>query len=300
MNTKPPWPISPPKKTKGGLKTARLFLNSPKFSAGQPAAVHVYDGAVHVIRLLGSEEQDRLRDIFRFAPARFGNAGENGFITFLVFANRTGVFGGDVTRRDGVGVDAFLRQFVGERLGDAGNAAFAGRVTGHNDAALKRKHRSDVHNLEPRIGVRFIATAGEPPFAHGLREEKRRGQVDLDDGVPIGLRMVNNRRAFDDAGAIDEHVHTTSLLHNFGDEVAGALLRELAEVLGVSGAFRTEFFGLGGGFRLVTDVHADDMSAFARERQRDGLADSAAGTGDDGRSEEHTSELQSRQYLVCR
>src|SRR3712207_8367911 len=35
-------------------------------------------------------------------------------------------------------------------------------------------------------------------------------------------------------------------------------------------------------------------------RRGDGAGDRGGGGGDAGRSEEHTSELQSRQYLVCR
>ena len=94
--------------------------------------------------------------------------------------------------------------------------------------------------------------------------------------------MIHNRRAFDDAGAIDEHVHAAAILQDPGDEVGGALLRELAEILGIGIEFRAEHLCLRAGFRLVADVHADDVGAFAREREGDGLADSAAGPGDDG------------------
>jgi hypothetical protein len=52
--------------------------------------------------------------------------------------------------------------------------------------------------------------------------------------------MIHNRRAFDDAGAIDKDVHAPAILHHPGDEVGGALLRELAEVLGVGIELRAE------------------------------------------------------------
>src|SRR3712207_6997817 len=63
---------------------------------------------------------------------------------------------------------------------------------------------------------------------------------------------------------------------------------------------------------LSGNVHAHHLRPVARQHLRDGRADPARGTGDHGhlavevvvpavrRSEEHTSELQSRQYLVCR
>ena len=126
------------------------------------------------------------------------------------------------------------------------------------------------------------ASAGQPPFGHGLRQEKWRGQVDLQHGVPVGLRMIRNRRAFDDAGVVDEDVHAPAILHDLRDDFGGALLGELAEILGVGIELCAERFRFHAGFRLVADVHADDVGAFAREGEGDGLADSAAGPGDDG------------------
>src|ERR1035437_7516907 len=105
-----------------------FFLLHSDFSPRQPAAVHVHDRAVHVIGVLRREKQDWFRDVFRLAPARFGNAGENGLVALLVLADRARVFRGDVAGRNGVEVAAFLGQLVGERLGDAGNAALAGGV----------------------------------------------------------------------------------------------------------------------------------------------------------------------------
>ena len=94
--------------------------------------------------------------------------------------------------------------------------------------------------------------------------------------------MVHRRRAPDDAGVVDEHVEAAGHLHDFGDEFGGALLGELAEIFSQRGAFGAEGSGLGGGFRLVADVHAHGMGAFAREREGDGLSNAASGAGDDG------------------
>ena len=126
------------------------------------------------------------------------------------------------------------------------------------------------------------ASAGQPPFGHGLRQEKWGGQIDLQHGAPVGFRMVRNRRAFDDAGVVDENVRAPAIFHNLRDDFGGALLGELAEILGVGVKLCAERLRLRAGFRLVADVHADDVGAFAREREGDGLADSAAGPGDDG------------------
>ena len=92
--------------------------------------------------------------------------------------------------------------------------------------------------------------------------------------------MIHRRRAADDAGVVDEHVHAAGRLHDFGDKFGGALLGELAEVFRQRGALGAESLGFGGGFRLVADVHAHGMGAFAREREGNGLADTATGPGD--------------------
>src|SRR3712207_7438627 len=62
-----------------------------------------------------------------------------------------------------------------------------------------------------------------------------------------------------------------------------------------------------GGARAVAAPRAADLYRgrdHGRRRDRDrgvgGPPGHGAGAGRDGRSEEHTSELQSRQYLVCR
>src|SRR3712207_7958441 len=62
----------------------------------------------------------------------------------------------------------------------------------------------------------------------------------------------------------------------------------------------------GAGARTTSDVTATSAARVSRYRRRcagagvDMTSSSAAGASKDGRSEEHTSELQSRQYLVCR
>ena len=94
--------------------------------------------------------------------------------------------------------------------------------------------------------------------------------------------MVHNRRAFDDAGVVHEDVHAPAVLDDLRDDFGGALLGELAEILGVGVEFGAQFLRLRAGFRLVADVHADGVRAFAGEGERDGLADAPAGAGDDG------------------
>src|SRR3712207_7659039 len=60
--------------------------------------------------------------------------------------------------------------------------------------------------------------------------------------------------------------------------------------------------GPGRGRRLTTTVHGGDTMTTDRTADRTATAPGTAGHGaaTAHRSEEHTSELQSRQYLVCR
>src|SRR3712207_8462957 len=58
--------------------------------------------------------------------------------------------------------------------------------------------------------------------------------------------------------------------------------------------------GADGRCDAAEDGTTEDVFLVLRQLQRALLRHRALGHDDDGRSEEHTSELQSRQYLVCR
>ena len=79
-----------------------------KTSAPQPAAVNVQHRAVEIIRIAARQKHAAARDVFRRAPAAFGNPVEDGLVPHRVFAQRLGVFRGDVAGRNGIDVDAFL------------------------------------------------------------------------------------------------------------------------------------------------------------------------------------------------
>ena len=94
--------------------------------------------------------------------------------------------------------------------------------------------------------------------------------------------MIHHRRAADDAGVVHENVHAPGFLDDLRDEFGGAFLGELAEILGIGVESGAERFRLGAGFRLVADVHADGVRAFAGKREGNGLADAPARAGDHG------------------
>src|SRR5579884_90658 len=125
------------------------------FSSAQPAAVNVEDGAVQIIGVGRGQKNAAAGDVFRISPAAFRDSFQNRPVTNGILAQRPGVFRGDVTGGEGVDVDAFARPFVRQRLGDAGQAVFAGCVSRHQDAALKGQQRGNVNNFQSRVRRRL-------------------------------------------------------------------------------------------------------------------------------------------------
>src|SRR5690606_41139313 len=87
-------------------------------------------------------------------------------------------------------------------------------------------------------------------------------------------------------------------LPSFPTRRSSDLLRAGAETLGDMGAELDQTFGLRRGERLRVGIgdHEFDAAKPGGDHVVDGVAAAAADT----RSEEHTSELQSRENLVCR
>jgi hypothetical protein len=50
-------------------------------------------------------------------------------------------------------------------------------------------------------------------FDGGLHTQKRPGEVDVDDVLPVGKREILQRVAIDDAGIVDQHVEPAELAH---------------------------------------------------------------------------------------
>ncbi len=128
----------------------------------------------------------------------------------------------------------------------------------------------------------FFAAGGEPPFGGRLREEKRRGEIDLEHGVPIGFGVVHDGGAADDAGVVDEDVEAAAVGDDLRDERGGGFLVEGREIARIGGEPGAERFHFGGDVRGIADAYARDVRAFAGEGQGDGLADATARTRDDG------------------
>ena len=102
-----------------------------------PAAVHGEDGAGDVVRGSRGEEQGCAGEVFGLTPATGRDALEDLAAARLVRLQGLGVAGGKVAGCDGVDLDALGGPFVGERLGELSDAAFAGRVGRDADAALE-------------------------------------------------------------------------------------------------------------------------------------------------------------------
>src|SRR5437867_11675749 len=90
----------------------------PSRSSPHPSTIDDEHVSVHVARGRRGEEYRGAGDVGRRAPASGGNAFENLPAPHRVGAQRGGVVGVHVSRRDRVDVDAAWRPFVRERLGE--------------------------------------------------------------------------------------------------------------------------------------------------------------------------------------
>ena len=100
-------------------------------------------------------------------------------VTGWVILQCFGNVGADIAGRDGVDLDSMRRPFIGQRLGQLADAALAGRIARHGDAALKGEQGSDKDD--------FAAPARQHPLAEFAAKDKLRVEVDGDDFVPIGI-----------------------------------------------------------------------------------------------------------------
>src|SRR3954454_19840807 len=117
-------------------------------STGKPTSIDVKDAAVHVVGVARSEVEARAGDRIGLGPGALRNARQDRRVADRVFAQRSGVLGLDVTRRDGVDVDPLLRPLIRQRLGDARDPVLRRRVRGDEDPALEAEQRRDVDDAE--------------------------------------------------------------------------------------------------------------------------------------------------------
>ena len=84
-------------------------------------------------------------------------------IALGIGAERGGVVGFDITRRDGIHIDAPCCPFIRQKLGDPRKAALRRRVGWNPDAALEGKHGGDVDDLRGPFR-RKLTWENRPPW----------------------------------------------------------------------------------------------------------------------------------------
>jgi hypothetical protein len=178
-------------------------------------------------------------------------------------------------------VDAAWCPLVGERLGELGDAAFAGCVGGDADAALEAEEAGDVDDLSCRLARDDVA-------GYELGELEDAGEVDLQDLLPAFERGVDGGVAVDGSGVVDEDVDAAEA---GVDGVEEGLCAVGCGEIGLEGGG----FGADGGCGLVggatVAVHGDLCSGLG-EGGSDGCAEAAGGAGDEGYFAVETKEIE--------
>ena len=243
-------------------------------SAAAPAAVDGHDVAGEVVARVGGEEDDGAFEVGGFAPAVGGDALEDFEGALGVGLEGGGVVGAHVAGGDGVDLDAVGGPFVGEGFGELADGALAGGVSGNRDAAEKREQGGDVDD--------FAGAAGDHVLAGGAAGDEDAVEVDVEDGVPVGVGVVDGGGAFDDAGVVDENVEVALPGDGLVDEAldGGAVGEVGGDGVGVEAVFR-EAVDDGGEFAGIAAVD-DDVGAGLAEGAGHGEAESLGGTGDEG------------------
>ena len=184
----------------------------PALGHRQHAAGHVEHPAGHAGRQRAGQPAHDRRDVLgrhllldlvgQLAHAQvLGHAGEGG--------------GGD-----GVDGDAVAGQLLGGDDREAGDAGLGGAVVGLADVAVdaRRRRRVDDAGVDLVAGLRPLA----PVVGGEVRGAERALEVDLDDGVPLGLGHVDEHAVAQDAGVVDEHVEPAEGLDGGADQLLGA------------------------------------------------------------------------------
>src|ERR1035437_2240310 len=248
------------------------FLNSSSLPP-HPPAIHRQYRAAHVVRRRRCQEHHRARQILRFAPASRRNPRQNRRIPHRVGAQRRRVVGRDIPRRDRVHLYVAPRPLVGQRLGQLRHPALRRCVSRHRNAALKAQQRCREYDL-PRPALQHAA-------AEFARQHELRAQIDLDDLVPILIRMLGRRLAQNRAAVVDQDIHRRAFRLHLGDKrVHRRAIRQIARVGPAPAAARRHLPLYRAAFRFHAGTGGHDVRARFRQGHRHRLADAAPGAGD--------------------
>ena len=191
-----------------------------------------------------------------------------------VGAQRLGVVGLDVARRDGVDVDALRRPFVGEELRQAGDAAAWRRCR----TATRMPPWKD--SSEAMLTILPAARAAKAPPGEGLASRKNSVfRLTSITSSQSALGEVDRVGAADDAGIVDEDVDRTvrvpCRVEHRGDGCGSS--RSSRDRVDRAAGLRDQRVGLV--HRRAADARAPRAPAAASD-ERDALADAGVGAGD--------------------
>ena len=159
------------------------------------------------------------------------------------------------------------RPLVGERLGDLRHATLRGGVAGHRNAALKRQHRRDVHDLSAVAALQHV-------HAGRTAQEEHARQVHLDRFVPHLVGMLCGGRPLHRCRVVHEDIDPPKRLENRGNEPQRFVpIREVRRKTASLSALCLDC-GFGGRRRLCARVNGN-VGAGIGKRERHPRAESA-------------------------
>jgi hypothetical protein len=252
----------------------RVRVRAEQMLSAHPAAVHGEDSAGDVVAGGRTEVEGGAGDVFGLAPAGGGDALEDLAVAGFVGLEGLGIGGCEVAGCDGVDLDAFGGPLVGERLGELGDAAFAGGVGGYANASLKAEEGGDVDDFAAACAK---AAARDHVAGRELGELKDAGEIDLKNLLPVFEGDLFGGGAQDGSGVVDEDVDAAKSFFDLGEEIFGTAGGGEIGAKGF-GVFAYGFGGLGGGAAIAV---AGDRGPRLRECDGDGCAETAGRAGDE-------------------
>ena len=185
-----------------------------------------------------------------------------------------GWFDSDAARMDHGDADLAAFQFVPKRIGEAAHRELAGGIGG----LARRGH--DAVDARQVDDARLVGLAQQRQ--EGARQAHHGMEVDLHEPVEIVLGHLLEAAAQGHAGVVDQQVDAAVDHADGGGQGAHRGAVGDVDLVQAGAHAQCARFPGGGIGRGGVDVAQGQVAGAARQRQRDGAADAAAGAGDHG------------------
>src|ERR1700676_4288346 len=175
-------------------------------SPPQPPSIHHQYMPMHIIASRRRQKYRGPANVPGLSPPPRRYPLQNLPVTPLIVPQRRRIVRRHIPRRNGVHVDLLRRPFVRQRPRQLRNSPFSRRIRRNQNPALKRKYRSNIHNL-PRPPLR------KHPLRSKLREPEHRRQVHGQNLIPVLHRGFRRRCPPDNPRIVHQNIDRPQLPH---------------------------------------------------------------------------------------